>query len=159
MSSTAPRSDGKPSRYSGINPFKAPIPPGAVPTSHRNHRENENISPPDRQCVSRNLSQHMDRLSRLGAPQDSVHVDNESLPPRSQHSICPEEWSEEVLALALNIYEENWKLPGNILKMIHAVIQPMLCPKQSVDTSQATHSAVAEICQAIKNKCLGGMNT
>ncbi|KAJ7912689.1 hypothetical protein B0H13DRAFT_1874535 [Mycena leptocephala] len=30
MSSTAPRSDGKPSRYSGINPFKAPIPPGAV---------------------------------------------------------------------------------------------------------------------------------
>ncbi|KAJ6557497.1 hypothetical protein B0H19DRAFT_1070154 [Mycena capillaripes] len=56
------------------------------------------------------------------------YVDNESSLPRSWLSIRLEERT-----LALKSYVENWKLEGDVSHMIRIV--------QSIDTSQATHSA------------------
>ncbi|KAJ7883845.1 hypothetical protein B0H14DRAFT_3746088 [Mycena olivaceomarginata] len=51
------------------------------------------------------------------------YVDNKSLLPKSRYSIPLEEWSQEVFALALNIYGGNWRLQGAISKMIQIVYQ------------------------------------
>ncbi|KAJ7928245.1 hypothetical protein B0H13DRAFT_1860682 [Mycena leptocephala] len=85
------------------------------------HRQDENASPPEQEALKAN------RRST-----DNGHGDNESLRPRSPHSMCMERWIEEAFALAVKGYVENWKLQRDVLKMIPIVIQPTLYQKQSI---------------------------
>ncbi|KAJ7817015.1 hypothetical protein B0H13DRAFT_1923187 [Mycena leptocephala] len=95
------------------------------------------------------------KLSRpIVALRDSESGDNESLLPRSPHSMCLEGWMEEAFALAVKGYVGNWKLQRDVLKMIPTTIQPTLYQKQSIDMSPATHFVVDGICPVIKNECL-----